>query len=99
MIDILDGQPAKAIAALREQIEQNLAAQRLGLACECRFSLAEALHVDGQAEEAEAEVRLALGEAARQQLVKPLYELAHRQPQWLARVLPAVKGNRCGSVC
>ena len=61
VIDVLDGQPAKAIAALREQIEQNLAAQRLGLACECRFSLAEALHVDGQAVEAEAEVRLALG--------------------------------------
>lgn len=93
VIDILDGQPAKAIAALREQIEQNLAAQRLGLACECRSSLAEALHVDGQAVEAEAEVRLALGEAARQHLVKPLYELAHRQPQWLARVLPAVKGE------
>ncbi len=93
VIDVLDGQPAKAIAALREQIEQNLAAQRLGLACECRFSLAEALHVDGQAVEAEAEVRLALGEAARQHLVKPLYELAHRQPQWLARVLPAVKGE------
>ncbi|AGA85688.1 LuxR C-terminal-related transcriptional regulator [Stutzerimonas stutzeri] len=93
VIDVLDGQPARAIAALREQVEQNLQAQRLGLACECRFSLAEALHADGQAVEAELEVRLALGEAARQHLVKPLYELHHRQPQWLAAMLPALRGE------
>ena len=93
VIDILEGQTAKAIIALREQVEQNLQVQRLGLACECRFSLAEALQADGQVAEAEMELRLALGEAARQQLVKPLYELHHRQPQWLTRVLPAVKGE------
>lgn len=92
-LDVLEGQPARAIIALREQIEQNLLAQRLGLACECRFSLAEALQVDGQVAEAELELRLALSEAARQHLVKPLYELQYRQPQWLARVLPAAKGE------
>jgi ATP/maltotriose-dependent transcriptional regulator MalT len=48
---------------------------------------------DGQAVEAELEVRLALGEAARQHLVKPLYELHHRQPQWLAAMLPALRGE------
>src|SRR5690606_30947140 len=56
--------------------------------------LAEALQLDGRHDEAELELRRALGEAARQQLVKPLYELQHRQPQWLARILPAGKGER-----
>ncbi len=93
VINILEGQPATAIAALRDQVEQNLQVQRLGLACECRFSLAEALQADGQVAEAELELRLALGEAARQHLVKPLYELHHRQPQWLSRILPAGKGE------
>lgn len=93
VINILEGQPATAIAALRDQVEQNLQVQRLGLACECRFSLAEALQADGQVAEAELELRRALGEAARQHLVKPLYELHHRQPQWLSRILPAGKGE------
>jgi len=94
VIDVLEGQPERAITALREQIEQNLRAQRLGLACECRFTLAEALQASGQAVEAEQELRVALGEAARQHLVKPLCELDHRQPLWLARILPAtVKGE------
>ncbi len=89
VIDVLEGQPQRAITELRAQVEQNLRTQRLGLACECRFSLAEALQAAGQAAEAETELRSALAEAARQHLVKPLYELHHRQPQWLARVLPA----------
>ena len=89
VIDVLEGHPERAIMALRGQVEQNLRAQRLGLACECRFTLAEALQASGQTAEAEQELRLALGEAARQQLVKPLYELEHRQPLWLARVMPA----------
>jgi ATP/maltotriose-dependent transcriptional regulator MalT len=49
--------------------------------------------MEGQHDEAELELRKALGEAARQHLVKPLYELQHRQPQWLARLLPAGKGE------
>ncbi|WP_444815997.1 LuxR C-terminal-related transcriptional regulator [Stutzerimonas frequens] len=89
VIDVLEGQPQQAITELRAQVEQNLRTQRLGLACECRFSLAEALQAAGQTAEAETELRSALAEAARQHLVKPLYELHHRQPQWLARVLPA----------
>ena len=89
VIDVLEGQPQRAITELRAQVEQNLRTQRLGLACECRFSLAEALQAAGQTAEAETELRSALAEAARQHLVKPLYELHHRQPQWLARVLPA----------
>jgi len=89
VIDVLEGQPQRAITELRAQVEQNLRTQRLGLACECRFSLAEALQAAGQTAEAETELRSALAEAARQHLVKPLYELHHRQPQWLGRVLPA----------
>ncbi|MEZ3186399.1 helix-turn-helix transcriptional regulator [Pseudomonas sp. LM13] len=89
VIDVLEGQPQRAITELRAQVEQNLRTQRLGLACECRFSLAEALQAAGQTAEAETELRSALAEAARQHLVKPLYELHHRQPQWLARILPA----------
>src|SRR3546814_18521885 len=65
----------------------------MGLACGCRFSRAEALRAAGQVGGAELELRLALSEAARQHLVKPLYELQYRQPQWLARVLPAAKGE------
>lgn len=94
LIDMLGGRSALAIETLRELVEQNLRVQRLGLACECRFTLAEALEMDGRHDEAEQELRKALSEAARQQLVKPLYELQHRQPQWLARILPAGKGER-----
>ena len=93
VIDILSGRGSLAIDTLRELIDQNLRSQRLGLACECRFTLAEALQVDGQHDEAELELRKALAEAARQHLVKPLYELQHRQPQWLASMLPAGKGE------
>lgn len=94
IIDMLGGRCTQAIETLRELVEQNLRLQRLGLACECRFTLAEALEMGGRHDEAEKELRKALSEAARQQLVKPLYELQHRQPQWLARILPAGKGER-----
>lgn len=93
VIDLLSGRRSLAIDTLRELIEQNLRSQRLGLACECRFTLAEALQLDGRHEEAEQELRKALGEAARQHLIKPLYELQHRQPQWLASILPVSKGE------
>lgn len=93
VVDMLSGRCALAVDTLRELVDQNLRSQRLGLACECRFTLAEALQLDGRCDEAELELRKALGEAARQHLVKPLYELQHRQPQWLARTLPAGKGE------
>lgn len=93
VLDLLSGRSAPAVATLRDLLEQNFRLQRLGLACECRFTLAEALHINGQHDEAELELRKALGEAARQHLIKPLYELQHRQPQWLATVLPAGKGE------
>ena len=89
LIDVLEGHAERAIVALRGQIEQNLRAQRFGLACECRFSLAEALLAAGRLDEADQELAGALAEAARQQLAKPLFELEHRQPAWLARMLPA----------
>lgn len=93
VIDLLSGRRTLAIDTLRELIEQNLRSQRLGLACECRFTLAEALQMDERYDEAELELRKALGEAARQHLIKPLYELQHRQPQWLAKILPLNKGE------
>ena len=93
VVELLSGRFALAIDTLRELIEQNLRSQRMGLACECRFTLAEALQLDGRHDEAELELRKALGEAARQHLIKPLYELQHRQPQWLPSVLPASKGE------
>ncbi|WP_407291958.1 LuxR C-terminal-related transcriptional regulator [Stutzerimonas zhaodongensis] len=93
VVDLLSGRCSLAIDTLRELVEQNVRTQRLSLACECRFTLAEALHLNGQHDEAELELRKALSEAARQHLVKPLYELQHRQPQWLARVLPAGNGE------
>ena len=93
VVDMLSGRCSLAIDTLKELVELNLRSQRLGLACECRFTLAEALQLDGCHDEAEVELRKALGEAARQHLVKPLYELQHRQPLWLARLLPAGKGE------
>lgn len=93
VIDLMTERTMLAIDTLHELIEQNLRSQRLGLACECRFTLAEALQQEGRHDEAQLELHKALFEAARQHLVKPLYELQHRQPQWLAKVLPAGKGE------
>ncbi|MGA6096300.1 LuxR C-terminal-related transcriptional regulator [Stutzerimonas marianensis] len=93
VIDMLSGRGGLAIDTLQALIEQSVRTQRLALACECRFTLAEALYLHGRQVEAEQELRKAVDEAARQQLVKPLYELQHRQPQWIARVLPAAKGE------
>ncbi|WP_028239683.1 LuxR C-terminal-related transcriptional regulator [Stutzerimonas azotifigens] len=93
VLDMLEGRPEQAIERLRALIEDSTAAQRLCLACECRFTLAEALLLGRLPVEAEEELRRALAEAARRKLVKPLYELQHRQPQWLARVLPGSPGS------
>lgn len=96
VLDLLAGRPAQAVTALQALIEENLRTQRLGLACECRFTLAEALQQSGKQPEAEQELRKALVEAARQQLTKPLLELQKRQPQWLAKILPASRGESLG---
>ncbi|TLX53203.1 helix-turn-helix transcriptional regulator [Stutzerimonas nosocomialis] len=93
VIDLLEGRAGAAIVRLRELIEQLSQAQQLGLVCECRFTLAEACAAAGRPAEAEVELGRALAEAARQRLVKPLYEFQLRQPQWLARVLPASRGE------
>ncbi len=96
VVDLLAGRAAQAVGELQALIEQNLRTQRLGLACECRFTLAEALQQCGRHAEAEQELRKALVEAARQQLTKPLLELQQRQPQWLAKILPTSKGESLG---
>ena len=96
VLDLLAGRPVQAVTALQAQIEENLRTQRLGLACECRFTLAEALQQCSRQPEAEQELRKALVEAARQQLTKPLLEFQQRQPQWLAKILPASRGESLG---
>ncbi|TBU87812.1 LuxR C-terminal-related transcriptional regulator [Stutzerimonas kirkiae] len=88
LIELLEGRADQASAQLQGLIDEHQLRQHPLLACECRFTLAEALHGDGRYAEAEQVMRKALDEAARQGLVKPLYELQQRHPQWLARVLP-----------
>ncbi|WP_434456713.1 helix-turn-helix transcriptional regulator [Stutzerimonas urumqiensis] len=87
VVDMLEGHPQLAITRLQALIAESMLGQRLCLACESRFTLAEALLMAGRASEADTELRRALTEAARRKLVKPLYELQQRQPGWLARVL------------
>jgi len=85
---MLQGRQEEAIDAFRQQIVATQEAGQLTLACECRFSLAEALYLAGQAEEADAQLASALAEAAKQVLLRPLLELYQRQPRWVDRHLP-----------
>ncbi|UVE18340.1 LuxR C-terminal-related transcriptional regulator [Pseudomonas sp. LS44] len=83
LADLRAGLLAPALAALHvlhaECREQGL----LALACECRFSLVEALLAEGNQAAAEHELRGALAEAQSMQLVRPLLEFHARQPELL----------------
>ncbi|RJG10363.1 helix-turn-helix transcriptional regulator [Pseudomonas cavernicola] len=92
LTDLAQGHFELAINALRTLLNECVQAGHLGFACECRFSLAEALFVSGRQDEAEHELRQALAESQRQTFLKPLQELQRRQPQWLEKILPAHKG-------
>lgn len=85
---LLQGRHGEAIEAFRQQLVATRNAGQLTLACECRFSLAEALYVSGQLEEADAQLTNALVEATKQVLLRPLLELYQRQPRWVDRHLP-----------
>ncbi|AYC31835.1 helix-turn-helix transcriptional regulator [Pseudomonas cavernae] len=83
LVDLRQGQVEAALAALVALRDECLGNGQLGLACECRFSLAEALLVAGRAEAAEQELRLGLAEAQRMRMVRPLQALFARQPELL----------------
>lgn len=91
LTELLQGQVEQAKNELRVLV---LEAERKGLrklACECRFSYAEALHVAGEAEAAELELRRALSEAEAFKLMRPLLELQLRRGEWLKQAMPARK--------
>jgi ATP/maltotriose-dependent transcriptional regulator MalT len=72
--------------------ECQLAGHR-SLACECRVSLAEALLMQDEVEQADNLLQQALGEARQLHLLRPLQELQQRQAQWLERLLPSEAGQ------
>lgn len=84
------GQAQAAGAALRGLLDDSLRLGHRGLACECRFSLAEALRQADEPAAAAAELQLALAEAERQQQLRPLLALYRRQPAWLQQALPVL---------
>ncbi|QLF92580.1 helix-turn-helix transcriptional regulator [Pseudomonas sp. ABC1] len=94
LIELLEGRAEAAISQLQALVDEHVQRQNPLLVCECRFTLAEALLGVGRSAEAERMLRQALDDAARQKLVKPLYELQHRQPQWLAKALPGDESLR-----
>ncbi|MEK1908332.1 MAG: LuxR C-terminal-related transcriptional regulator [Pseudomonas sp.] len=87
---LLLGQTAVAVAdlqALRSDCRQS---GHLALAGECSLSLAEAQYLDGQSELAAESLRLAVIEAERIALLRPLQTLYQRRSEWLEEVLPAL---------
>lgn len=91
--DLLLGHHAAAEHALRLLLDECQLAGHRSLACECRVSLAEALLVQGQQEQADSLLQQALGEARQLRLLRPLQELQQRQAQWLERLLPSEAGQ------
>ena len=91
--DLLLGHQAAAEHALRLLLDESQLAGHRSLACECRFSLAEALLAQGQTEQADGLLQQALGEARQLRLLRPLQELQQRQAQWLERLLPGEVGQ------
>ena len=91
--DLLLGHHAAAEHALLLLLDECQLAGHRSLACECRFSLAEALLMQGQQEQADGLLQQALGEARQLRLLRPLQELQQRQAQWLERLLPSEAGQ------
>lgn len=82
--DLALGQTASALAALQTLHDDCRRSGHHSLATRVRLSQAEALHLAGRETEAEALLRLAVGEAERQAQLQPLLALQQRQPDWLA---------------
>lgn len=89
LIDLLEGNGARAIEDLRVLRQECAAVGLRKFACECRFTLAEALLVAGEDGEAERELREAVAEAEPMKLMRPLLELQQRKPEWIRQALPA----------
>ncbi|AYC31833.1 helix-turn-helix transcriptional regulator [Pseudomonas cavernae] len=85
LVDLRQGLLEPALEALVALRDESLRRDHLALACECRFSLVEALLASSRESEAEQELRSALSEAQRLQLFRPLQELYQRQPGLLMR--------------
>lgn len=77
------GRLDEALAALLALRDECLGNGQLGLACECRFSLADALLVADREPEARSELRQALAEAQRMRLLRPLQAFHARHPALL----------------
>lgn len=90
--EVQQGKVETAINTLRNLLAETERQGLRKLACECRFSYAEALHVAGEAEAAELELRGALIEAEAIKLMRPLLELQLRRGEWLKQAMPSRKG-------
>jgi LuxR family transcriptional regulator, maltose regulon positive regulatory protein len=77
------GETAAALSALQELHDDCRRSGHHSLATQARLGQAEALHLSGRTAEAEAMLRIAVGEAERQQQLLPLLAMQQRQPEWL----------------
>ncbi|WP_309137378.1 LuxR C-terminal-related transcriptional regulator [Pseudomonas sp. LS44] len=83
LIALRHGRVDAALDGLFELRDVCLANGQLGLACECRFSLVEALLAAGRADAAKQELRQGLADAQRMRMIRPLQALYARQPDLL----------------
>jgi ATP/maltotriose-dependent transcriptional regulator MalT len=77
------GETTKALNDLQELHDDCRRSGHHSLATHARLCQAEALHLSGRAAEAEAILRIAVGEAERQQQLLPLLSMQQRQAEWL----------------
>lgn len=98
LIDLLEGEGERAIADLHALQQECAAAGLRKFACECRFTLAEALFSSGRLEEAESELRQAMAEAEPMKLMRPLLELQQRKPEWIRQALPSRRAPTVSAV-
>lgn len=89
LISLLEGEGAQSVQELRALRRECAEVGLRKFACECRFTLAEALFSIGQRDDAERELRQALAEAEPMKLMRPLLELQQRKPEWIRQALPA----------
>ncbi|HSC83587.1 MAG TPA: LuxR C-terminal-related transcriptional regulator, partial [Pseudomonas sp.] len=86
---LLLGQSVVAVADLQALCSDCRQSGHLTLAVECSLSLAEALHLSGDAGAGE-QLRQAVAEAERLVLLRPLQMLYQRRGEWLDKVLPGI---------
>ncbi|MND36715.1 HTH-type transcriptional regulator MalT [compost metagenome] len=88
------GQSAQASIALQALLEDCRLSGLQGLERECLLSLAELLHLEGQAEAAEEQLRLALRELDPPLLLARLRYLELRYPEWLDSIPARLTGRQ-----